>query len=78
MTLADEKYCQVESLEQILSKLSMLSPLLKESLLVACADCAIHDGKVTPQEAEILRAVAESLDCPMPPLHLPESSRRAA
>lgn len=78
MTPADEKYCRIEALEPILAKLSMLSPLLKESLLVGCADCVIHDGKVTPQEAEILRAIAESLDCPMPPLHLPESSRRAA
>lgn len=78
MTPADEKYCRFESLDQILTRLSMLSPLLKESVLVACADCVIHDGKVTPEEAELLRAVAESLDCPMPPLHVPEFPRRAA
>jgi len=78
MTLAKEEYCRFESLDPVLRKLAALSPLLKESVLIACADCIIHDGLVTPQEAEILRAVSESLDCPMPPLHLPESARQAA
>jgi hypothetical protein len=64
---AGEAYCRLESMEAVLSKLSGLSPLLKESLIGACADCVLHDGRIALEEAELLRAVAASLDCPMPP-----------
>ncbi|HEY5701347.1 MAG TPA: M48 family metallopeptidase [Gammaproteobacteria bacterium] len=78
MSPAAEEYCGFDSLEPVLRKLSGLSPLLKESLLTACADCIIHDGEVTLREAEILRAISESLDCPMPPLQAGGSLLRAA
>ena len=45
-----------------------MSPLVKQSLITACADCVLHDGKVLPGEAELLRAISSTLDCPMPPL----------
>ncbi|MDX1528029.1 MAG: hypothetical protein R3337_05335, partial [Gammaproteobacteria bacterium] len=64
---ANEAYCQLDAMEGVLAKLSALSPLLKGSLISACADCVLHDGKITPEEAELLRAVAEALDCPIPP-----------
>lgn len=65
---AAESYCKLESMEGVLAKLSGLSPLLKGSLINACADCVLHDGKIRLAEFELLRAVAEVLDCPMPPL----------
>ncbi len=58
----------LDRLRDSLIKLSRLAPMLKSSLIQACADCVIHDGKVEPAEAELLQAVALSLDCPMPPL----------
>ena len=57
-----------ERLNDVLNKLSQLSPLVKQSVISACADCVLHDGKVMPAEAELLRATALTLDCPMPPL----------
>ncbi len=75
---ADEAYCKLESMEGILGKLSELSPLLKGSLISACADCVLYDGKITLEEAELLRAVAEALDCPMPPLIAAHSVSAAA
>jgi hypothetical protein len=36
--------------------------------LQACAETIGHDGVLTLDEAELLRTVADSLDCPMPPL----------
>ena len=36
--------------------------------LDACAGCIAADGRATVEEGELLRAVADSLDCPMPPL----------
>ncbi|MGI9335923.1 MAG: hypothetical protein ACR2RL_22480 [Gammaproteobacteria bacterium] len=42
--------------------------LLRRAEGLACADAVLHDGEVTIAEGELLRAVAECLDCPMPPL----------
>jgi hypothetical protein len=60
--------CTLAALTAALDKLNELAPMLKKSLIEACADCVIHDGKVLPGEAELLQAVALKLDCPMPPL----------
>jgi Zn-dependent protease with chaperone function len=60
--------CTMQALSQALHNLSMLAPLLKHSVITACADCVLYDGKVAPAEAELLQATAEVLGCPMPPL----------
>ena len=59
---------RADNLTAALAKLALLSPLLKQPLIGACADCVLSDGKVKPLEAELMQAVAETLDCPMPPL----------
>ena len=64
----DAAGCAPQEMPQVLAKLSQLSPLLKRPLLGACTDCVLDDGLVTVSEAELIRAIAESLDCPMPPL----------
>lgn len=58
----------VQALAQALKTLGRLSPLLKQPVIECCVDCVIHDNTVKPQEAELLRAVCEALDCPMPPI----------
>lgn len=42
----------------------------KKSLLQAVSNTISHDGKLTLSEAEMLRAICASLDCPLPPLGL--------
>jgi len=44
-----------------------VTPLLKRRLLRACGVCVSHDDQVTLREGELLRAIADALDCPMPP-----------
>ena len=68
VTPADKSEFTPDRLSEVLNKLSALSPLVKQTLISACADCVLQDGKVMPAEAELLRATAVSLDCPMPPL----------
>jgi hypothetical protein len=41
---------------------------LKKSVLEACAACIAADVRVTVEEGELLRVIADALDCPMPPL----------
>ncbi len=68
-----DKYSESETLSPVwirksLSRLAELNPLLKKGILQACADLAILDGKITSMEAELIRMIAESLHCPLPPL----------
>ncbi len=49
-----------------LDALDAAAPKLKRSLLEACAAVIMHDRAVTPTEAELYRAVAESLGVPTP------------
>ncbi|MDX1754716.1 MAG: M48 family metallopeptidase [Marinobacter sp.] len=58
----------IQELRQALVQLNGLSPLLKPAIIDACGHCVSHDGKVTVTEYEILRLVADQLDCPMPPV----------
>ncbi|QRY81802.1 M48 family metallopeptidase [Pseudomonas sp. PDNC002] len=58
----------LRDLENALKKLEQLRPLQKPQLLKALARCVEHDGQITASEAELMRAVADILDCPMPPL----------
>jgi Zn-dependent protease with chaperone function len=55
-------------LDQALDALAGLRPLEKPRLLKALGACIHADEKVTADEAELFRAVADSLDCPVPPL----------
>lgn len=58
----------LSDLDRALQKLTNLKPLDKPQLLVACATCVVHDQIISPVEAELLRAFADILDCPMPPI----------
>ncbi len=48
--------------------LCQLKPLQKPKFLKACAEIITADGSVSPIEMELLRAVAATIECPMPPL----------
>lgn len=41
---------------------------VKRQMLNTCATAVAHDGEVNDDEGELIRAVAVTLDCPMPPL----------
>jgi len=75
LSLARAEDIDFPQLDGIVVQLKQLKPLQKPLLLKAMAACISHDGKVTAEEAELFRAVADSLDCPVPPL-LPEQSLR--
>lgn len=54
--------------DHALKSLSRLAPPQKRQLLAGLAACIEADQEVTLEEGELLRAVADSLGCPMPPL----------
>ena len=74
--LAAEK-CNLTLLDHTLNRLAETSFDLKRRILSACLLCIAADNRITVPEAELLRAVAENLDCPVPPI-IPEAVREAA
>jgi Zn-dependent protease with chaperone function len=58
----------LQSLDQALNALDAAVPPLKRQILIACAACIGADGQVTLEEGELLRAIADALGCPVPPL----------
>ncbi len=67
--------CDFGKLDQALTDLDGAGPAAKRKLLHAAAACIESDATVTVNEFELLRAIAASLSCPMPPLAGGGSSR---
>ncbi|AVI63236.1 M48 family metallopeptidase [Halomonas sp. GFAJ-1] len=63
----------MQALSLAVERLRRLKPLHKPALLQAMARCIEHSGRILPAEAELFRAMADILDCPMPPLLSDES-----
>ena len=55
------------AVDAALDRFALAAPGVKRLILRAGAECIATDGTVTRDEAELLRAVSDTLDCPMPP-----------
>jgi len=55
-------------LGEALERMRHLQPFQKPRVLKACLETAAADGKFRLAEAELVRAVAATLDCPLPPV----------
>jgi Zn-dependent protease with chaperone function len=65
--------CDLPRLDTALERLELAVPQIKKNVLNACAETVAADGILQGPEAELLRAVADSLDCPIPPFIPPPS-----
>ena len=68
LALLDPGACEFSRLDAALDRLAGASFPIRQRLLLACAHTVLHDGVVRDEEAELLRAFAAALSCPMPPL----------
>lgn len=59
--------CGLSHLDSALERFSQAVPQIKKNILNACAQTVAADGIIQQREAELLRAVADALDCPVPP-----------
>ena len=62
--------CTVTALDHALRRLERAAPEIKERALKACVHSILADGNTAVQEMELLRTIADALDCPMPPLEV--------
>jgi Zn-dependent protease with chaperone function/uncharacterized tellurite resistance protein B-like protein len=60
--------CSFQQLETSLTTLRQASATCRRELIDACAACVAADGVVRVREAELLRGIADLLECPMPPM----------
>ena len=67
LVLLPQDQCGINQIDAALNRLAQASPLIKKNLLEACIHTIGADGVILEGEAELLRAVADTLDCPMPP-----------
>jgi len=54
-------------IDAALNRLALAVPQIKKNLIEACVHVVGADGVIHEREAELLRAIADTLDCPMPP-----------
>ena len=66
--LLDREACSLAALKPALAELERASAKLRGRILDACAAVICADGHVIQAEAELLRGIADLLDCPVPPL----------
>src|SRR5690625_1107417 len=59
---------QLSQLDQAVERLGNLKPLHKPALLKAISRSIFSNQHVSAIEAELFRALADSLDCPVPPI----------
>jgi len=58
----------VAEFDECLNVLVRLNPSGMKTLLEAATATVLHDGEVSAREAEMLRTVCVSLECPLPPI----------
>jgi len=59
--------CRLGEMDQAIEQLSLATPQLRHQVVEGLAHTIGSDGEVTLQEAELLRAFADALECPIPP-----------
>ena len=67
LNLVTAEQCELSQVDVALNRLSQAVPQIKKNVLNACAQTVAADGVIQEMEAELLRAIADTLDCPMPP-----------
>ena len=67
LQLLPPENCGVNEIDAALNRLAQAVPIIKKNLIEACVHTVGADGVIVESEAELLRAISDTLDCPMPP-----------
>jgi Zn-dependent protease with chaperone function len=59
--------CSFDALDPALDRIAKATNAIKQTIVNATAHCVLADEEVTAEEAELLRAVCEVVDVPLPP-----------
>lgn len=64
--LADPARAKAGQLDGAIEQLSRMSPFAKRNLIEGCAEVAASDGHLSADEIDLIRALGELWDCPVP------------
>lgn len=67
LALLPEGECSLSAIDRALDRCLRGSAVVRRQLLQICGIAAVRDGKLSDDEVELLRAVAESIGTPLPP-----------
>jgi len=67
-SMLERRESRLSHFDQALIQLNMATPELKEMVLKAALHCVVCNGMISLKEGELLRVIADGLDCPLPPL----------
>ena len=67
LMLLSRQQINLENLDVAVENLALLKPMLKPRLLKACLNVITQDQKYSAEEMELIRAIGDVLDCPVPP-----------
>ncbi|NVH73594.1 M48 family metallopeptidase [Paraburkholderia sp. JPY432] len=71
--LRPREECSLAGFDAALQTLNQSIPAIKRRIVAACAACILANQQVTVREAELLRAICDTLGCPLPPLVVREA-----
>jgi len=63
--------CDLALIDAALDRIALAAPSVKRRILTACQETVARDGVVDQREYELIRAIADDLDCPLPPMASP-------
>jgi Zn-dependent protease with chaperone function len=66
--LPPREECSLAEFDAALQTLNQSVAAIKRRIVIACAACILANGQTTVRETELLRAICDTLDCPLPPL----------
>lgn len=75
--LPPREECSLGEFDAALQTLNQSVPAIKRRIVVACTACILANQQVTVREAELLRAICDTLDCPLPPLVAGQAEERS-
>jgi hypothetical protein len=67
LRLLSRQDCGLDRIDAALNRLALAVPQIKKNVLEAAVQIVGADGVIQEREAELLRAVADTLECPIPP-----------
>lgn len=67
ITFKSAEECGLDQIEAALEKFAKATPSVKKHLLEAASKSVMADGAISSREAELIRAMADSMGCPIPP-----------
>jgi Zn-dependent protease with chaperone function len=74
--LPPREKCSLAEFDAALQTLNQSVPAIKRRFVVACTACILANQQVNVREAELLRAICDTLDCPLPPLVVGEAEEK--